>query len=144
MLTELCQWIKNWFVHDVHTGTFTIEGGNLTADFLQNGQYFRVIGSIFNDGVHQYPSSCLHDETFEGAVWALAIPAPVLRLDEEIEAWRQKYEGAESAAMSPFVSESFGGYSYTKGSSNNGGANNGSSVVWQSAYSAQLNKWRKI
>ena len=142
MLTELCQEIRNWFVHEVHTGEFTIENGNINADFLQNGQYFRVIGSVFNDGVYMYPTFCLHDETFDGAIWALAIPAPILRLDEEIEAWRKKYEDAESAAMSPFVSESFGGYSYSKGGT--GSTNNGNAISWQTAFAARLNKWRKL
>lgn len=142
MLTELCQELKNWFVRERHSGTFTITGGNITADFLQNGQYFRIMGSTFNDGVHQYPSSCLHDETFDGAVWALGIPAPVLRLSEEIDAWREKYEGADSAALSPFQSESFGGYSYSKGSGSSGGATGG--VSWKNAFSSRLNMWRKL
>ena len=142
MLTELCQELKNWFDRERHSGTFTITGGNITADFLQDGQYFRIMGSVFNDGVHQYPASCLHDETFDGAVWALGIPAPVLRLSEEIDAWREKYEGADSAALSPFQSESFGGYSYSKGSGSSGGATGG--VSWKNAFASRLNMWRKL
>lgn len=139
-LTELCQELHNWFDREQHTGTFTIENGNITADFLQDGQYYRIMGSVFSDGVHQYPSSELRDETFEGAVWALAIPAPVIKLSTEIEAWRGKYEAADSAALSPFTSESFGGYSYSKGGSTDGGGG----ASWQSAFRAQLNRWRKI
>ena len=142
MLTELCQELHNWFDRERHSGTFTITGGNITADFITPGQYFRVMGSIFNDGVHQYPSSCLHDETFTGAVWALAIPAPILRLSEEIDAWREKYEGADSAALSPFQSESFGGYSYSKGSGSSSGASGG--VSWKNAFASRLNMWRKL
>lgn len=139
-LTELCQELHNWFDREQHTGTFTIQDGNITADFLQDGQYYRIMGSVFSDGVHQYPSSELRDETFEGAVWALAIPAPVIKLSTEIEAWRGKYEAADSAALSPFTSESFGGYSYSKGGSTDGGGG----ASWQSAFRAQLNRWRKI
>ena len=52
MLTELCQELKNWFEREIHVGTFTIEGGQLTdCSFLQDGQYYRIIGSVFNDGV---------------------------------------------------------------------------------------------
>lgn len=141
-LTELCQELHNWFDREQHTGTFTIENGNITADFLADGQYYRIMGSVFSDGVHQYPSSELRDETFEGSVWALAIPAPVIKLSTEIEAWRGKYENADSAALSPFTSESFGGYSYTKGSGSSDGSGGGAS--WQSAFRAQLNRWRKI
>jgi hypothetical protein len=144
MLTELCQELKNWFDRERHTGTFEIVDGNLTADFLAEGQYFRVMGSIFNDGVHQWPTDVLRDETFTGSIWAMAIPDPVLKLAEDIDEWREKYEAADSAAMSPFASESFGGYSYSKsgtGSSNSGGTTGGS---WQTAFAPRLNAWRKI
>lgn len=139
-LTELCQELRNWFDRERHFGTFTIQDGTIAADFLSDGQYYRIVGSVFSDGVHQYPSSELRDETFTGAVWALAIPAPVIKLATEIEAWRGKYENADSAALSPFTSESFGGYSYTKAS----GSDAGGGASWQSAFRAQLNRWRKI
>lgn len=142
MLTELCQELRNWFDRERHTGTFEISGGNIVCDFLQEGQYFRLIGSIFSDGVHKYPAADLPSEAFTGAVWALAIPAPVVTLSEEIDTWRAKYEAPDSAALSPFQSESFGGYSYAKGASGSNG--NTSGVSWQNAFAARLNKWRKI
>ena len=141
MLTELCQELKNWFVREKHTGTFAIADGNLVCDFLVPGQYFRIIGSIFSDGVHLYPADDLPPETFTGAVWTLAIPPHIVALSDEIDAWRAKYEGADSAAMSPFQSESFGGYSYSKGSSGSGGA---AGVNWQTAFAPKLNAWRKL
>lgn len=144
MLTELCQELRNWFDRERHTGTFTIENGNIAADFLQDGQYFRIIGSIFSDGVHQYPAADLHAETFTGAVWALAIPSPVIKLATEIAEWRGKYEAVDSAAMSPYSSESFGGYSYSKsgtGNTQNGGTTGGS---WKTAFAPRLNMWRKL
>ena len=33
MLTELCKELKNWFEREIRTGSFTITGGNITADF---------------------------------------------------------------------------------------------------------------
>lgn len=144
MLTELCQELKNWFVHDKHVGTFTITDGTLTADFLLDRQYYRVKGSVFNDGVHQYGvHEGLVDETFTGEVWALGIPNAVIELAEAIEAWIAKYETVDSAAMSPYQSESFGGYSYSKGggSSAAGGV---SPTGWKAAFASQLNRWRKI
>lgn len=144
VLTELCQEIRNYFERERHTGTFEITGGNITADFLQDGQYYRIVGSIFNDGVHQYPSGELKSETFDGAVWALAIPAPIIMLATEIAEWREKNEAADSANMSPFQSESFGGYSYTKsGASHSSGANSGVSS-WIDVFSSRLNRWRKL
>ena len=50
--------------------------------------------------------------------------------------------GADSAAMSPYMSESFGGYSYSKGASNT--ASGGSVVTWQDAFKTRLAPWRKI
>lgn len=141
MLTELCQELRNWFERERHSGTFTIEDGNLSVDFLRDGQYFRICGSVFSDGVHQYPATELPSETFTGAVWALAIPAPVLRLSDEIDAWREKYEAVDSAAMSPFNSESFGGYSYSKSGT---GASGTSGATWQTVFAARLNAWRKL
>ena len=142
MLTELCKELKNWFEREIRTGSFTITGGNITADFLREGQYFRIMGSIFSDGVHRYPAAGLPDETFEGAVWALAIPQPVIKLAEEISAWREKYEAADSAALSPFNSESFGGYSYSKSAA--GGSDGSANASWQTVFGSRLNMWRKL
>lgn len=145
MLTELCQELRNWFDRERFTGTFTITDGSITVPFLIEGQYYRIIGSIFNDGVHKYGDTkdALLSETFTGAIWCLAIPKPVLELADEIAAWRTKYESADSSAMSPFQSESFGGYSYNKGGST---ANSGNSapMSWKSVFASRMNMWRKI
>ena len=145
MLTELCQELHNWFDLERHTGTFEITGGVLTASFLVSGQYYRVIGSIFNDGVHKYGDETdeLEDETFDGAVWALGIPKAVINLSAEIDAWQQKYETADSTAMSPFNSESFGGYSYSKSGAGTASSTTGA-TGWVSVFASQLNRWRKI
>ena len=141
MLTELCQEVRNWFVRDVHSGTFEIEGGTITADFLVPGQYYRIVGSIFNDGVHQFGNEPLKDEEFDGAVWAMAIPEPVVELSNEIDEWRKKYEAPDGQAMSPYMQESFDGYSYNKGSASSG---NSSFSGWKTAFASRLNMWRKI
>lgn len=142
MLTELCKELNNWFERERHEGTFTVSGGALTADFLREGQYFRIIGSVFNDGVWQYPTWDLTDETFEGAVCALAIPREIVKLSEDIDAWREKYEAPDSAALSPFTSESFGGYSYQKSAGS--GSTGSGSASWRTAFASRLNRWRKI
>lgn len=143
MLTELCQELRNWFEFERRDGTFTISGGSLNADFLREGQYFRIVGSVFNDGVHQFPAWDLTDETFTGSVYGLAIPREVVQLAEDIDAWRAKYESIDNAAMSPFMSESFGGYSYQKGSALTS-KNTSGSMGWQVFFASRLNKWRKI
>ncbi len=148
MLTDVCQELKNWFEKDKYFGTFTIEGGQLTdSSFLQDGQYFRIVGSVFNDGVHKYDptdTESLQDEVFEGAVWAMAVPPTVIALSDKIEAWQAEYGSANSAAMSPYQSESFGGYSYSKGGGSSSGSGGSSVPTWKSTFADELNRWRKI
>ena len=153
MLTDLCQELRNWFdrYQPKINGKFVIEGGQIyysddkipmTDKGLLNNQYIRIIGSVFNDGVSQYKTSGsgLSDETFCGAVWFMAIPPAVLALNNEIDDWINKYE---SAVNSPFNSESFGGYSYSKGTAT-GGANGSAGASWQATFRSRLNKWRKL
>ena len=136
MLETVLQNLNNWFLvpDGVHAGEFTVQGGQLTLPFLQTGQYFRVVGSVFNDGLHQYPVADLTDETFTGSVWALAVPKAVIELAEEIDAWQTK-----NGDPGPFTSESFGGYSYGKATNASGMA-----VGWQDVFKSRLNDWRRI
>lgn len=135
MLEDILRQLKNWFVVEIHDGDFTIDRGELALPFLREGQYFRIFGSTFNDGLHQYPA-VLADETFNGTIWALAVPSAVLALADEVAAWQEKH-GA--AAMSPLQSESFGGYSYTRAT-----GSSGSTLTWQDVFRKRLNAWRKI
>lgn len=88
-----------------------------------------------NDGVYSYPPNELVDETFEGEIWALAVPHAVEELDTAITEWVNK-----NNSNSPYVSESFGGYSYTKGTNKN----TGKPLGWQDAFRDDLNQWRKL
>ena len=138
MLTEICAELRNWFVvpNGVPIQTYTISGGSIAPlDFLQEGQYFRIIGSVFNDGVHQYPAADLTDEVFYGAVWAMALPPSLIALSAEIE----EYNKSDAGKPSPFTSESFGGYAYTKATDASGAP-----IGWQKAFASRLNKWRKL
>ena len=138
MLTEICAELRNWFVvpDGVHIGTYTISGGSIAPlAFLQEGQYFRIVGSVFNDGVYQYPATSLTDEVFEGAVWAMAVPPTLIALSAEIE----EYNKSDAGKPSPFTSESFGGYAYTKATDANGAP-----IGWQKAFASHLNKYRKL
>ena len=139
MLEQVLMNIRNWFTVDggIHSGTFSIKDGGITLPFLADGQYFRIIGSVFNDGLHQYPAADLVDENFSGAIWALAIPPAVVDLADEIQKWQEKNG---EASVSPYQSESFGGYSYSKATD----AETGGAVTWQSAFKQQLSAWRKI
>ena len=136
MLDEILAEIRNYFVVSVHSGDFEVIGGKLSPlDFLQNGQYFRIVGSVMNDGVYRYPYSGLTDETFSGEIWALAVPPTLIALAADIE----EYEKKAKETVSPYTSESFGGYSYTKATDSNG-----SPLSWEKVFAKRLNKWRKI
>ena len=140
MLEQVLMHLNNWFLvpGGIHEGTYTIEDGGITLPFLTNGQYFRICGSVFNDGLHQYPSGDLINETFDGSVWALAIPRAIIELALEIEAWETK-NGA--VANGPYQSENlFGQYSYTKATD----AKTGGAVTWQTAFRSRLSEWRKL
>lgn len=136
MLDEILAEIRNYFVVKVHSGDYEVIGGKLSPlDFLQNGQYFRIVGSVMNDGVYRYPYSGLTDETFSGEIWALAVPPTLIALAADIE----EYEKKAKETVSPYTSESFGGYSYTKATDSNG-----SPLSWEKVFAKRLNKWRKI
>ena len=146
-LTELCRELRNWFDRGQPklTGDWSIRDGAFVGAIpsIQTGQYFRIMGSVFNDGVHQYPTYDLRDEDFTGAIWLMAVPRELELLSEEIEKWKALYGDVEGQAMSPYTSESFGGYSYTK-SSGAGGNGSGSGNGWKSVFADELNRYRKI
>lgn len=147
MLEQVLRYINNRFDRDPHgyeygsvSGAFAIEDGTLAVDRLLDGQYYWIEGSLFNDGLHLYPSADLTDETFRGRIVFLVIPSSVIDLAAEIEAWN-----ANNADVinSPLQSESFGGYSYTRAS---GGAegNETPSTAWQLQFGARLRPYRKL
>lgn len=142
ILTEVCDYLNNYFWEKKIEGTFTISEGNIDVPYLKEGQYFRIIGSTLNDGVHQYPACDLQTESFKGAIWAMAVPATVIAISNEIQQWHEMYGSADSSAMSPFNSESFDGYSYSK--SGSGSANGGSNITWQDVFGGRLNKYRRL
>ena len=137
MLFEILQEINNYFDVDRRFGGFEVVGGQLTGaeGFLREGQWYRIVGSVFNDGVHRYGDCDLSDERFDGSVWALAVPPAVVALADEIRLWKQRNDGANTA----FVSESFGGYSYERAKDTTGAP-----MGWQGVYRQSLNKWRRM
>ena len=168
MLETILTHLHNWFpLRDgKHSGTFAIVSGMPNVSFLRPGQYYRVKGSVFNDGLHQaavppstsdgasvqddtsapeaaatdanMPSGAIEsseekDEIFTGEIWALAIPPAVIALADEIAAWRERNPETDK------TSESFGGYSYTRGAASGSGTAGG----WQTAFAARLAPYRR-
>lgn len=149
MLTEVCNYLKNWFSREDerYIGVICVSDNvffcNDRRIDIADGQYFRIIGSILSDGVYKYGVATISDEDFDGAVWLMRVPPDVVSLADDIAAWVAKYGGVNSEAMSPFNAESFGGYSYSKssGSTSSGSLSSGS---WQSAYASRLARYRKL
>ena len=137
MLTEVCAELRNYFVVSIHEGRFTIDGGKIAPhDFIQENQYFRIVGSVFNDGVYKYTADLvLTDEIFSGSVWAMAVPPTLIALAEDIK----KYNESDEAKPSAYTSESFGGYSYSKATDENGVA-----VGWKKVFASCLKPYRRI
>lgn len=151
MLQQVCESIHNFFIQSPNPGTYTVEGGTISPlPALIEGQRIWIVGSAMNDGVYTYhasgitndddtESADLVDEIFNGSVCALAIPRDVIALSKEISDW----VAANSEALnSPYTSESFGGYSYTKATAS--GADAGGALTWQNQFKSRLNPYRKI
>ena len=146
MLTQICQYLRNWFELDHLSGRFMVNGGTMTFEDgsalpLLTNQYYRVIGSVFNDGVHVFGTETLTDEpSFYGAIWPMAVPPVVVELANDVQAWVKANSGV---LQSPYQSESFGGYSYSlKSGDASEGAYGG--LSWASQFAARLAPWRKI
>lgn len=147
MLNEICGFLRNYFDRERYNGEFTIENGKILTELpLLDGQYIRIVGSLLNDGVYVYGDTIegLKDETFTGAIWSLAIPKELVLLSKDIKEWVKQNSGVDSAAMSPFQSESFGGYSYSKGANNSENGASYASGDWKSVFASRLGQWRKI
>ena len=149
MLSEICLYLKNWFNFNQpkYIGEFTIANNVITFEgdmAIQNNQYYRIVGSVFNDGVYKHGAETLVNETFKGAVWLMAIPPAFLELVKEIEDWQKVYGATDSEMLSPYQSESFGGYSYTKASGSNNGSASSNAPSWQTAFGARLGRYKKI
>ena len=151
MLQQICEHIHNYFIRERFAGTFTITNGQLSpTPALKEGQRFLITGSDLDDGIYTYHAGGLRDdddiagagladEIFSGAICGLAIPPQVIALSAEVSEWVGKYG---DIINSPYQSESFNGYSYTK--SSGGNADGEASAGWQQVFASRLNRWRKV
>lgn len=139
-LSDVCKELNNYFPQKKYFGIVTISDGAFSVSGesvpIQTGQYFRIVGSVFNDGIYPYPTTLKDEEPFGGAVWVLKIPQAVVDLSNDIDKWVEKYAGT---VESPFQSESFGGYSYSKATTQNG-----STATWRSVFKGRLDSYRRM
>lgn len=137
MLETLLATLHNWFEIPgaARCGEYEVVSGVLDLDFVAPGQFYRIEGSIFNDGLHQHPAAGMMDETFRGTIVPLAVPGAVVMLAEKIAKWCAENPETDK------VSESFGGYSYSRS-----GANSGEGVYsgWRAAFAGDIRRWKKV
>mgnify|MGYP003571251268 CR=1 FL=1 len=146
MLTQICAEIKNYFAsdEDKHIGDFSIIDGQIAPPIdILDGQYYRIIGSVFNDGVHKYgdETDVLKDEPkFHGGIWLMRVPKEITDIATEIMEWESKNGDIKNT---PYASESFAGYSYTLASGYSDGAS-GASWSNQKDFLNRLKPYRKL
>lgn len=134
MLNQILKHLKNYFeTPKFIENDFIIENGTIAnLPFLEN-QYVLIKGSILNDGIYKIPLTGLKNEQFKGVIIGLAIPNEVIELETKIKAYVDKNPA------SVYISESFGGYSYSKATDKNGQI-----ASWQDVFKKELNIYRKI
>lgn len=163
-IDTVCGELHNYFEEKRVIGDYTIEEGRLLLPFLVDGQYFRIVGSKFNDGVYIYTDGYIIKEVswqtlFEDNPDWQAIAARYYAdiqhrelADESFHGaiWAmrmprnflklckeiEEYNESDAAKPTPFTSENISGfYSYTKGDTN--------STSWQSVFASRVKQYRK-
>lgn len=136
---EVLKYLRNFFPGERWTlQDEEITEGEIPLPGLQKGDMFLIEGSRRNDGVHVYGSAGLYGDTISGIATEICVPDNLTRLIGEINEWQEKYS---EAIASPYTSESFGGYSYSK---SNGSAQSGGTVSWKTQFKDRLSVWRKV
>lgn len=146
MLEQVLWHIHNWFAYDKLGVSCAISDGRLPASVsIPEGAWYRIEGSLLNDGLHRHPAEDLRDETFSGTITICAIPNALLDVVEEIEDWQEAYNaGRDKALESPYSSESFDGYSYNMRDYSGANSSSGGLSGWQAEFASRLNTWRKV
>lgn len=144
-LDELCAEVRNYFVRDLNKdilrGTFKVSDGRIVCPEIVTGQYYRIVDSRLNDGIHRSGYEMLDDEEFDGEVWLMRVPLDFIQLASEIEDW---VSANAETLNSPYTSESFGGYSYSKPSGGSAGNGGGVAYNWKNQFASRLSRFRKV
>lgn len=134
--------INNYFETGYRATSYRVECGKLRpSECFAPGMYVAITGSIYYSGVWQLGNGLaligaedgLPDETFYGRVWFLRPPVDFLKLCDEIDVFTQK------TPVGGLQSESFGEYSMTRASGQNGGI-----LTWAEAFRDRLSPYRRM
>lgn len=141
-LKEICDYIHNCFEYEYFEGEYAITDGSIDLSNvdIQENQYYMIEGSVFNDGIHKHISTDLADETFRGTIITMRVPKDVLDVLNEATEWE---ENNKNVLQNPLNSESFGGYSYSKGTSSKKDGSQGA-YTWRDVFGDRLKAYRKI
>ena len=147
----IMEYLHNYFYRFKEKGTFTINfnsvtigGEDLKGKYVK-GQYVRIKGSAVNDGIYKVVAvesdelpgitleGCLSDETFTGYICSLGVPKSFIELSDDVQSYISEHKTED------MVSESFGGYSYTRMNSSASGL-----TGWQLAFKSRLAPYRRM
>ena len=145
------EYLHNYFYRFKEKGTFTInfnsvtiEGKDLKGKYA-TGQYVRIKGSAANEGIYRVAAvkeddlpgitleGCLSDEEFTGYICSLGVPKSFVELSNDIQSYIKENKTED------IISESFGGYSYTKANTSSSGL-----TGWQLAFKSRLAPYRRM
>lgn len=144
-LAQVLNYVKltslNKILRTAESGSFSIVDGILTG-YTNNykvGQYIVIKGSILNDDLYLVNAEMklenAVDEKFTGIIYGLVVPRQLILLAEQVK----KYEEANPIEKSNIVSQSWGGWSESKGRGANGAV-----VTWQELFSKQLAPYKQM
>ena len=140
MMEKVMRACNNAFEVGYWEGVVTVDATNKTISVDGSSvkgvnDYVFIADSLYNNGLFkpEDPASAYTDETFTGKVWLLAPPKDFIRLCDEISTWTEKNPAGG------YVSESFGGYSYSRGAKSNGAA-----VSWEDVFSDAITPYRRM
>ena len=127
---------RNFFQTGYMDGTFRITGNALPdVDspwvFISGSRYHDGVWQLFNGYLTGRSVDGLQDEEFTGRVWLLSPPPDFLDLCKDIASYEEKNP------VGAMASESFGAYSYTRGTVNG-------STGWADVFSASLIPYRRM
>lgn len=149
MISEVMEEVRNHFARSVESKAYAIVADGITGSFQEKyvvGQYVWVYNSFLNDGVYKITAVASNKLTLDATlqaedtgetivVFGLAPPKAFLDMVASISTYVTNQGTAQG-----IKSESQGNRSVSYGS----GASGAGGSDWQSVYSQQLNKYRRM
>ncbi len=134
--------LNNYFYKTGERGEFELIDGRVNVCGRYSvGQYIKIEDSNGVDGVYKVKTiegNTLTldeplNEVFEGVIYGLAVPTSFVELVGRISEFKSKYQDT------PYTSESFGGYSYSKAQ-----GRNGKPVSWCDVFDNELRPYKRL